>query len=83
MRTWEWDAATKRWAPVPTSAALAIAARTERDRRLSATDWVTLRALEADQAVPTEWRTYRQALRDVAAQPGFPTSITWPQEPTE
>jgi len=26
--------------------------------------------------------TYRQALRDVPAQSGFPTNVTWPQEPT-
>ena len=32
--------------------------------------------------IPDAWRTYRQALRDVPAQAGFPTSITWPVEPS-
>ena len=32
--------------------------------------------------VPEDWRTYRQALRDVPAQSGFPTSVTWPTEPS-
>ena len=31
--------------------------------------------------VPEDWRTYRQALRDVPAQSGFPDNITWPTEP--
>ena len=32
--------------------------------------------------VPDDWRTYRQLLRDVPAQAGFPTSVTWPVEPS-
>jgi len=32
--------------------------------------------------VPTEWQTYRQALRDITEQTGFPENIEWPQEPT-
>ena len=27
------------------------------------------------------WQTYRQALRDITAQPGYPTAITWPMKP--
>ena len=32
--------------------------------------------------IPDAWRTYRQALRDVPAQSGFPTNVTWPSEPS-
>lgn len=32
--------------------------------------------------VPDDWRTYRQALRDVPSQSGFPTDVTWPLEPS-
>lgn len=32
--------------------------------------------------VPDEWRTYRQSLRDVPLQSGFPTNVTWPVEPS-
>ena len=31
--------------------------------------------------VPDDWRTYRQALRDIPAQSGFPTNVTWPVKP--
>jgi len=31
--------------------------------------------------VPDAWRTYRQALRDVPSQSGFPENITWPTRP--
>ena len=56
-------------------------ARGERDARLRACDWVTLRALEAGATVPAAWAAYRQALRDVPAQGGFPDVIEWPEVP--
>ncbi len=31
--------------------------------------------------VPDAWRTYRQALRDVPTQAGFPENINWPTKP--
>ena len=31
--------------------------------------------------IPVEWAEYRQALRDVPEQEGFPFNVTWPQEP--
>lgn len=31
--------------------------------------------------VTDEWITYRQALRDVPSQDGFPTSVNWPTKP--
>tara|TARA_R100001377_G_scaffold43808_2_gene24884 strand:+ start:25764 stop:25982 length:219 start_codon:yes stop_codon:yes gene_type:complete len=31
--------------------------------------------------VPDEWRTYRQALRDLPAQAGFPATAAWPTKP--
>ena len=53
--------------------------RGARDAELAATDW---RAL-SDVTMSDEWRTYRQALRDVPAQAGFPTNVTWPVEPSQ
>ena len=32
--------------------------------------------------VPQEWLDYRQALRDITTQPGFPTNVIWPTRPT-
>ena len=51
-------------------------ARTERDNLLSESDIYAL----ADR-ITDEWRTYRQALRDVPSQAGFPDNITWPTKP--
>jgi len=55
--------------------------RTERDLRLKATDWTQLKdtALDANEMVL--WQSYRQALRDVPQQAGFPATIDWPEQP--
>lgn len=55
--------------------------RAERDARLSASDWVGLRAADLGEPVPPEWLGYRQALRDVTHQPD-PLNIVWPVRPT-
>jgi len=31
--------------------------------------------------ITDDWTTYRQALRDIPAQAGFPSSVTWPTKP--
>ena len=51
--------------------------RDDRNYRLSKTDW---RAL-SDLTLSDEWKTYRQALRDVPSQTD-PDNITWPTEPS-
>jgi len=67
--------------PSPTIEQLATAARSDRDARLTASDWVTLRAYEIGEEVPSEWLRYRAALRDITLQSGFPQVIDWPQPP--
>lgn len=62
-------------------AEFAKAARGTRDRLLADCDWIVVKALESGQAVPTEWAIYRQALRDLPQQIGFPTTIVWPVKP--
>ena len=54
--------------------------RQQRNRLLSATDWVILRAQDQGTPVPPEWLAYRQALRDITDQ-GDPLTITWPTPP--
>jgi len=61
-----------------TDAAQAKAVREDRNGRLARSDWTQLADSPADSAV---WSTYRQALRDVTAQSGFPWTITWPDAP--
>jgi len=56
-------------------------ARAKRDRLLTESDWVTIRATDTGTPVPTEWQTYRQALRDITEQTGFPENIDWPEKP--
>ena len=52
--------------------------RATRDARLSGSDWTQVADAPVDKAA---WATYRQALRDVPAQTGFPWDITWPEKP--
>tara|TARA_R110001606_G_scaffold307411_1_gene454391 strand:+ start:42 stop:467 length:426 start_codon:yes stop_codon:yes gene_type:complete len=48
--------------------------RSKRDRLLSDTDWMAL----SDVTMTPDWATYRQALRDITGQSGFPHSVVWP-----
>jgi len=50
--------------------------RRERDRLLKESDWMVLpdAPVDADTA-----RVYRQALRDITKQAGFPESVEWPE----
>lgn len=56
----------------------AKSARSSRNEKLKESDWTQVIDSPVDQTV---WATYRQALRDVTAQEGFPWAITWPEQP--
>jgi hypothetical protein len=56
----------------------AAAVRADRNSRLAACDWTQVADAPVDKAV---WATYRQELRDITSQPGFPWEITWPVAP--
>lgn len=51
--------------------------RTTRDAKLKETDWTAL----SDVTMSADMTAYRQALRDVPAQAGFPHNVTWPSKP--
>ena len=53
--------------------------RTQRDALLVESDWAVLP--DAPVADEQAWKDYRQALRDVPQQNGFPTDIDWPVKP--
>ena len=62
--------------------------RLERNRKLTETDWVTLKAYSQGVEVPLTWKNYMQALRDLPAnsepqldEQGNLTSVTWPEVP--
>lgn len=73
----DFDASQYRW--VPNVAKLATLIRADRDRLLSATDWTQLN--DVPESTRTTYATYRQALRDVPQQSGFPDNIVWPNKP--
>lgn len=52
--------------------------RADRNKRLAVCDWTQVNDSPVDKTV---WAVYRQSLRDVTSQPGFPWQITWPTEP--
>lgn len=52
--------------------------RITRNARLADCDWTQVADSPVDKAV---WATYRQELRDITSQPGFPWEITWPTSP--
>ena len=52
--------------------------RDDRNKRLTETDWTQVADAPVDKAA---WATYRQALRDVPSQGGFPWDIQWPTQP--
>ena len=51
--------------------------RNDRDRRIALTDWTAL----SDVKMAAEMAAYRQILRDVPAQAGFPNAVEWPTSP--
>lgn len=57
---------------------LAAQTRMQRNQLLTDSDWTQMPDAPVDQAA---WATYRQALRDIPQQAGFPTDITWPTKP--
>lgn len=67
--------------PPPTDEALAAAARAERTARLAACDWAVLPDAPLSESARAAWVAYRQALRDLTAQEGFPSDIAWPEKP--
>jgi hypothetical protein len=59
------------------AAAKASEVRNQRAVLLAETDWMAL----SDVVMPPEMATYRQALRDVSDQVGFPYNVVWPVKP--
>lgn len=52
--------------------------RAQRDRLLAESDWTQVADAPVDKAA---WANYRQALRDITEQAGFPLEVQWPRMP--
>jgi hypothetical protein len=58
-----------------------VAIRNERNKRLADTDWVIIKAKETGTNISAAWKNYRQELRDITSQEGFPHEVVWPTKP--
>ena len=80
---WTFDGSVWTAPPQPTPEELLenkkVRARFHRDSLLSQTDWT--QAADVPQTTKDKWAPYRQALRDVPQQEGFPDNIVWPVAP--
>jgi hypothetical protein len=65
-------------APYVEPAKTAEEIRVQRNQLLSSCDWTQVADAPVDRSV---WTIYRQALRDITKQSGFPTSVLWPEVP--
>jgi len=69
-------------ANIPTEAEILaekwVEVRAKRNAKLSLTDW----RASSDLTLSDEWKTYRQALRDIPSSQSDPDNITWPTEPS-
>ena len=72
----EWDVRELAWSAGARDR-LAAQVRAERNAKIAACDWRVL----PDVLNGDVWKVYRQALRDVPEQPGFPGNVIWPVEP--
>jgi hypothetical protein len=73
----EWDTLEATW-KAGENDRLAETAREQRNNLLVASDWTQVADAPVDKAI---WAAYRQALRDITDQLGFPTVIIWPNTP--
>ena len=55
--------------------------RVERNKKLAETDWVVTMHKELGTNIPTAWKTYRQALRDITDDATSLDDVTWPEKP--
>jgi len=55
--------------------------RGERNAKLAETDWVITMHKELGTNIPTAWKTYRQALRDITDSATSLDDVTWPEKP--
>ena len=73
--------------PVPTTEELAASVRSERDKRITATDYLVMPDYPISQDKLEKIKVYRQVLRDLPQQPGFPwngpddPACPWPDTP--
>ena len=77
---YEFNSLTKTWdVVIPTVAETELEVRVRRNMLLTGCDWTQLP--DVPLAIKDAWVSYRQALRDITTQSGFPLDIVWPTPP--
>lgn len=67
--------------PEPTAEQQEMQVRAQRNSLLSLSDWTQLADAPLTAEKKQAWAEYRQALRDVPEQAGFPEAVVWPSTP--
>lgn len=67
--------------PEPTDEDVAAQMRAERDRKIAKTDYMAMPDYPLSDEDKRAVMAYRQALRDVPTQVGFPREVVWPEVP--
>lgn len=67
--------------PEPTTEKIAAQVRAKRDALLAETDFLMMPDYPLGEEDAAELKSYRQELRDIPTQDGFPAEITWPDLP--
>ena len=63
--------------------ALKVSAYKFRNKLLASSDWTQFTDSPLSTELKEAWVVYRQALRDITEQPGFPVDIEWPVAPSK
>lgn len=69
--------------PAPTYDELAASARVKRDMLIAGTDHLVMPDYPISTDLLAKVKVYRQALRDITIQVGFPSAIDWPINPLD
>jgi hypothetical protein len=73
-----FDFDLEEWVDYRTDEDLSYGVRMQRNAILLNTDWTQLPNAQVDSE---SWEVFRQALRDITEQPGFPRNVIWPKPP--
>lgn len=80
-----WDNQSAQWVddrtPEEKYADAANKVDTERNALLYQSDWTQIPNNPLTPAKQEEWAIYRQELRDITKQPGYPFNVIWPVQP--
>lgn len=82
IETQAWNSEEQNWVTTPIPDEIFWnRLRNQRNFLLSSTDWVVIKARETSTNVPSAWKDYRQALRDLPANTTDPKNVNWPDLP--